>query len=304
MSSVAGIDPEIVNLGVKHSRYYTWLSALYFAMRDGVQLVEAQGGVEESAKELEGALVRCGIDIIVPTKFDSAEGLLSFFSSSHSYGLAIDISNQLVRLYSTRQERIFYFVSIVAGLYLPADHIAKVPNEIRGMIEEIRKTGPSLKLPEEIVQRCIDDPKTGLALLTHHLEKTEEERKAASKLSYSINLFGSVGILNTGEIENVKSILVNMSSLQDCGYSEVAAALKELTEAVAGCRELPSEKRAEVLDHLEELSRQATLEPEKRAKPGVLRGLFSGMATTLGAAGGLAGAWSTWGPAIKAFFGL
>lgn len=114
----------------------------------------------------------------------------------------------------------------------------------------------------------------------------------------------NIGLLNTGELEDVKSISVNITSLQNSGYAEVAEALKNLTEAVVNSQELSSEKQSEVLDQLTELSRWATLTAEQRAKPGVLKAVLGGLATTLGAAGGLAEVWSTWGPAIRAFFGL
>lgn len=121
----------------------------------------------------------------------------------------------------------------------------------------------------------------------------------------TINLQNStVGVLNAGEIENVKSISVNVSTLAKSGHDDVAVALKELTEAVADSTEISPDERAYVLENLEELSKQAALAPEERAKSGVIKSILSGVATTLSAAGGLAEVWSTWGSAIRVFFGL
>jgi hypothetical protein len=84
----------------------------------------------------------------------------------------------------------------------------------------------------------------------------------------------------------------------------VAKALKELTEAVASCQEISSEARSDILENLEELSKQAALTPEKRAKAGVIKSILSGVGASIGAVAGLAKIWSVWGNSIRAFFGV
>lgn len=111
-------------------------------------------------------------------------------------------------------------------------------------------------------------------------------------------------MLNTGQIRDVQNISINVSALTESGNSDVAQALKTITEAVAASQEISDEERTEFLDQLEELSSQAALSPDKRAKPGVIKGLLSGLSVGLSAAGALAGVWSTWGASIKAFFGV
>jgi len=130
-------------------------------------------------------------------------------------------------------------------------------------------------------------------------EMLKEAKRAGINISRS-----TIGILNTGDIEEVQSISVNVSTLVESGHSEIAKALKNLTEAVAAEQKISSEERAELLDQLEELSRQATLKPEERAKTGVIKAILTSLATGLSAASGLAELWSTWGPAIRRFFGL
>jgi hypothetical protein len=114
----------------------------------------------------------------------------------------------------------------------------------------------------------------------------------------------TVGILNTGEIEDVQSISVNVSTLAESGHAEMAKAIKELTEAVAASQELSADERAYVLENLEELSKQASLPSNERAKSGVIKSLIAGVGGSLSAAGGLAEVWSTWGTAIRGFFGF
>jgi hypothetical protein len=120
-----------------------------------------------------------------------------------------------------------------------------------------------------------------------------------------INIVNStVGILNTGQMNNIKSIAVNIGKLNDSGLADVAAALNALTDAVAASIELTNEAKSLMLEQLESLSKQALLPEEERMKPGVLKAIGSTLSSTLAAAGGLAEVWSTWGPAVLAFFGL
>ena len=113
-----------------------------------------------------------------------------------------------------------------------------------------------------------------------------------------------IGILNTGEIEDIQSISLNISSLQKSGDDRIAEAIKSLAEAIIQSEELAEEERSMVLDLLEELSKQAVYEPSERSKSVVIRTILSGIASTLGAAGSLAEVWSVWGPVIRSFFGV
>jgi hypothetical protein len=126
-----------------------------------------------------------------------------------------------------------------------------------------------------------------------------------AKYQTEIHLSNStIGILNTGEIEDVQSISVNASSLTESGHAEMAKAIKELTEAVAANQELLVDQRAFVLQNLEELSRQALLPQNERLKSGVITSLLSGVGVSLNGVAGLAQIWSTWGTTIGKFFGL
>jgi len=121
----------------------------------------------------------------------------------------------------------------------------------------------------------------------------------------NINIDRSViGMLNAGQIRDVQNIEINVSALVESGNPEVAQALKAITEVVAASKEISNEQRTELLDQLDELSSQAALIPDKRAKPGVIKAILSGLSVGLSGAGGLAEVWSTWGATIKAFFGV
>ena len=111
-----------------------------------------------------------------------------------------------------------------------------------------------------------------------------------------------VAVLNAGDMQNVDSISTNISSVASNGHAELVNAFKALTEAIASSNELNATQRTQVLDTVEELTRQANLPEENRSKPEVIRSLLQNLGATLGAAGGLAEVWSTWGESIKAFF--
>ena len=110
--------------------------------------------------------------------------------------------------------------------------------------------------------------------------------------------------LHAADIRGANSISANISGLAQSGHDEVAEALKWVTEAVTHCLEITAAQRSELLELLDELSSQAVLGLSERAKPGVIKGILAALATGLGAAGGLAEVWSTWGPCIQAFFGV
>jgi predicted ArsR family transcriptional regulator len=125
-----------------------------------------------------------------------------------------------------------------------------------------------------------------------------EQRQASVQLIISQS---TIGVLNAGEIENVETISVNVSSLVGSGHPGIAQALEALTNAVTESHEISSDERAEILQQLEELSKQATLAPEKR-KFGIIKPILTSLAGMLQAAGGFSEVWATWGPTIQAFF--
>lgn len=121
----------------------------------------------------------------------------------------------------------------------------------------------------------------------------------------SISISNStVGMLNTGQVASVNSISVNISQLTNDGHTEVAEALKHITEFVAQNQEMASQQREELLDLLADLSEQAALQPQQRMKTSSLRAIVNGVVTGLSVAGSSAEIWSTWGPAIMMFFGI
>lgn len=112
----------------------------------------------------------------------------------------------------------------------------------------------------------------------------------------------TIGFFNTGTVKKVKSINANMHILDNEGHKEVARALQCISQAVISSEDISEESRIEIVEQIEEVSRQATLPSNQRTSKGVIKALLSGIATGLGAAGGLAEVWSTWGSVLVNYF--
>ena len=114
----------------------------------------------------------------------------------------------------------------------------------------------------------------------------------------------AIGVFNAGEINSLDSISTNIATLEKSDSPKIAEALCVVAESVTNNQEVSPEQREELLDIIEEISEQATLETDKRRKTAVIKSLLGGLAMGMGAVGSLAEVWSTWGPAILKFFGL
>lgn len=140
-----------------------------------------------------------------------------------------------------------------------------------------------------------------LCLLLHARYPLPIQEKQMTEIKISNS---TIGILNTGQINNIKSIAVNIGKLNDSGLTDVAAAINALTDAVAGSNELADKVKTSTLEQLESLSEQALLPEKERMKPSILSAIGTAVESTLTAAGGLAEIWSTWGPAIMKYFAV
>lgn len=119
----------------------------------------------------------------------------------------------------------------------------------------------------------------------------------------NINISGDfIGVLNAGEMEEIRSISVNISSLREAGNGELAAAIENLTKAVELSNEVDDLSKQEIIEQLSLLSTQAVEPPEKRLKPSIIKSITSSLATSLSVASDLSQIWSVWGPIIITFF--
>lgn len=140
------------------------------------------------------------------------------------------------------------------------------------------------------------------------MEMTELQRHLnshASKKVTNIRIENSqIGLLNTGTIEKTKKITANVNSLNKKGNKDIAKSLDELTSAVIKSSSLKEEIKHEIIEQLEEISKQANLKEDKRSNKSTIRAILKSIGETLSATGGLAEIWTAWGKDITSFFGI
>lgn len=103
---------------------------------------------------------------------------------------------------------------------------------------------------------------------------------------------------------SLDNISQSVATLARAGEPTVATALTKVKDSLKETTELSVEKRAELLQLLENISQQAALPKEERLNSSTLRILLTGFTATAGTASGFAEVWSTWGPEIGRFLGL
>jgi hypothetical protein len=113
----------------------------------------------------------------------------------------------------------------------------------------------------------------------------------------------TIGVLNTGQIQGIQSIDVNISRLDQTNQTDTAEAFRALTEAIVSSREISAETRSELVEQLQALSDQALLPTDQR-KTGVIRPIITELSSSLNTISALATIWATWGDTIRSCFGL
>jgi hypothetical protein len=113
----------------------------------------------------------------------------------------------------------------------------------------------------------------------------------------------TIGVLNTGQIQGIERIDVNISRLGQTQQTDSAEAFRVLTEAIVSSSDVSAEQRSELVGQLQELSSQALLPPAQR-NTGVIRAVITGLSSTLNTVSALATIWATWGETIRSGFGL
>lgn len=108
----------------------------------------------------------------------------------------------------------------------------------------------------------------------------------------NINLGSQVGTINAA---------LNVISQQ--GQSEVARAIKELSDAIVRSSAMQGGQKQEALQVIADIARQAEAKPEGRSI-GTVRALLIGLPTMIGLAADVTALWDKYGPIIRAYFGI
>jgi len=110
----------------------------------------------------------------------------------------------------------------------------------------------------------------------------------------NVNLGSQVGNINA---------TLNAISEQSPAHQEIAAALKELSEAVLRSQQIEDSQRQEALQVITAIAEQAEAKPEARSI-GTLKALLAGLPTVIGLAADLTTLWDKYVPLIRQFFGI
>lgn len=110
----------------------------------------------------------------------------------------------------------------------------------------------------------------------------------------------TVGAINTGILSNLD---VSMDLVKSKGEDELAAAIKELTQAIYDSKEVDDSFKNDILDQLQFIVAQATAEPENRST-GLVKGMLSGIRSSISAVASLLAIWDRVEPLIEMYLGI
>ena len=154
-------------------------------------------------------------------------------------------------------------------------------SELMGVMTGVPLSLPQVRIPQPIYQNVNRGP-----TLNH------------------INIDRSIiGMLNTGSIQDVQQIDINVKTIAEAGQVDIANAIKALTEAVASSKDVSDQQRTEILDQLNLVSSEAAI-PAPSRKTGIIKPVLTGLATGISAVGSLAKLWAMFGDTICSYFGV
>jgi hypothetical protein len=110
----------------------------------------------------------------------------------------------------------------------------------------------------------------------------------------NVNLGSQVGTINA---------TLTAISDQSKAHYEIAAVLKELSEAVLHNQQIPDSQKQEALQVITDIVKQAEAKPGARSL-GTLKAMLAGLPSVVGMAADLTALWEKCAPVIRHFFGI
>lgn len=165
------------------------------------------------------------------------------------------------------------------------------PGDLRVLIKSLRGVRSGASFVINIGTLVIEN-----ATLTqegHHVNSDNKSTVEVGSNSGSINVVqGSAHVNITNNIKNMERI---------GRPPDVAAALREITDAVINSPDLNESSRAKILDALSALSGEAVKEKPNRSEWSI-KGVLQYLPQALSAVGTLSALWTRWGSTIATFF--
>ena len=113
----------------------------------------------------------------------------------------------------------------------------------------------------------------------------------------------AIGMLNIGTVKNFKDVEFNVELMTNKGQDKLAEAVADLTRAVIENNEITMEAKDEISEQLRFITTQMNVEPEARQK-GLIKGILSGLGTTISTVAGLITIWNQAEPMLRAYLGV
>jgi len=123
-------------------------------------------------------------------------------------------------------------------------------------------------------------------------ESMKESINLTVQNAANINLGSQVGTINAA-----------LSVISQQGQSEVAVAIREVSEALMRSSAIKDDQKQEALQVIADLAKQAEAKPEARSK-GTVKALIAGFPAIVGVAADVTTLWDKYAPVIRAFFGI
>lgn len=112
----------------------------------------------------------------------------------------------------------------------------------------------------------------------------------------SVVIHGSVGIVNTGVMNDVQNYVTLLDQKPET--HELGKAIRALTDGITSDPAIPAEKKKEAIDWIATLGEEATKTPETR-RQSVLKAAVENLNLIIGLSANAATIWQTWGPKIQ-----
>lgn len=161
--------------------------------------------------------------------------------------------------------------------YLQVSMLAAQLNVIRGDLEQ----GMGVELPRMHLPR---PPFVGDTFTLNNINVSQS----------------TIGAVNTGTIQNIDA---SITVMQSQGKDNLAAAVKELTEAVLKSSEVAQATKNDIAEQLAFLVAQATAQGQDRSL-GLVRSVLGGLRSSISVAADLLTIWSRVEPLFQSAFGL
>jgi len=127
-------------------------------------------------------------------------------------------------------------------------------------------------------------------------------RRPSATPAQVINVYGTVGTLNTGQV--LGSIHSHVSAVTGSPTADAfREAIEELARLIAHDEALSDESRKEALEGIDLVAEEASRPPDKR-RLGAVRAVLSALPGAIAISGGAIEAWDRYGPAIRTYLGL